>query len=225
MRILLDRFVTFLKHPIILESDVLSIKESVILLFKSVVLYAIFTLSYVVLVAILYFVLNLNITEFGSKTSNILYIVITAPIIEELIFRLPLKKFSKNIFISIGLLAYVFINDHLHVLMAIFLGMAIAFFPYLPFFGKKLELRINSFFKKHYGYIFYFFGFLFGLVHLYNAELFTLDMFLSAFIYVINPLIFGYYLAFIRVCFKFGIIYAIILHSIGNLLLIIPTLF
>ena len=214
----------FLRYPVLLRPDVLSLKGAMSLLVKSIGLYVLFTLLYLGLMAILSFFFNLKISEFGSKTTNWYKYIILAPVIEELIFRLPLRNFFKNIFVAFGLLIYVFAKSYLSFGLAISASVVVMSLPYITIFIGELELKVNSFVYHHYGFLFYFFAFSFGLLHLTNAGPFTSDMYLSAFIYVINPLLIGFYFAFIRIKFKYGIIYSIIIHTLTNFLHFLPSL-
>ncbi|WP_319502118.1 hypothetical protein [uncultured Draconibacterium sp.] len=224
MGIIFKEFVIFLKHPIIEKSDALSFGKSISFIIKSIGLYVIFTLLYAIIVGALYFLLDLKVTDFGSKATQFFKIVIMAPVIEELLFRLPLKNFFKNIFISLGILTFLFLRDNMPLVLAISLGLGVVLLPYVAKFIRKLEGRINSFIYHHYGVLFYFLAFSFGVLHILNSESFTSDLYLSAFIYFIHPLISGLYFAFIRVRLKYGIIYSILVHALTNLLPFLPIL-
>lgn len=183
------------------------------------------TLFYAAVVTILYYWFDLKVTEFGAKKTYFFNVVILAPVIEELIFRLPLRNFFKNIFISVGLLTFVIVKGYVPLLLAILLGLVVALLPYATKLTKEKEENVNSFVVRHYGYLFYFLAISFGVLHILNAEFFTSDMYMSAFIFVINPVLVGLYFAFIRVKLKHGIIYSMILHSLTNLLHYLPAFF
>ncbi len=224
MGIIFSEFIIFLRHPFFLKSDALSVKKSVSFIVKSLGLYVLFTLLYIFIVGIMQFGFNLKITDFGSSSKSILNIVLVAPVFEELIFRLPLRKFFKYIFVSFGLLTYALAKDYLPLTLAIALGFVVVFVPYAARFNREIEVRVNSFVYRHYGYLFYFLAFSFGLLHLLNTETFTTDMYLPAFVYVLNPICVGMFFAFVRVKYKNGIFYAIILHAITNAIHFLPTL-
>jgi len=224
MGTIIKEFVIFLKHPILKKSDALSFGKSISFIIKSIGFYVFFTLLYAAIIAILYFWIDLKVADFNSNSSNFFKIVIMAPIIEELIFRLPLKNFFKNIFISLGLLTYILTKDYMSFPMAISIGLVVAFLPYSTKYSKVVEEKINSFVYNNYVYLFYFLAFSFGILHILNAEILTSDMHLSAFVYVIHPLFSGLFFAFIRVKLKYGIIYSIVIHALTNLFHFIPIM-
>lgn len=224
MRTIFKAFILFLKHPKMLKSDALSFNKAISFIIKSIGVYVVFSLIYTIVLATLYFWIDLKIDDFSSNSSDILKIIFIAPIIEELIFRLPLKNFFKNSFLSLALLSYFLVKDFIPIPLAVLLGLIVALLPYVTQFSKAAEEKVNSFVTKNYAYLFYFLAFSFGLLHVKNAEILTSDMYLSAFLYVIHPLFSGLFFAFIRVKLKYGIIYSIVIHALTNLFHILPAI-
>lgn len=159
-------FLLFLRHPVLIEPDVLSLKRTINFIVKSIGIYVIFTLFYVAIVAILCFWFDLKVTEFSAKKRYFFNFVILAPIIEELIFRLPLRNFFKNIFISVGLLTFVIVKGYVPLLIAILLGLVVALLPYATKLTKEIEENVNSFVVRYFGYLFYFLAISFGILHI-----------------------------------------------------------
>lgn len=88
-------FIALLKHPVLTEPDVLTFLQSVKLIIKGIVFYIFLSIGYILLIAQLSLV-GLDLPELPpAKMSKIYRSVIIAPVVEELIFRLPLRNFIK----------------------------------------------------------------------------------------------------------------------------------
>lgn len=224
MKNILKEYILFLRHPELLKPDVLSLKQSVKLIRDCLGIYLIVLLIFIVLVILMSFISE--IPELPKRKRSELYLVIFfAPLVEELIFRLPLRNFFKNIFVVIGLSIYGIMKIYIDISLAIFIGIIIMALPYIPNLFEALEVKVNIFTKKFYTYIFYLFGLSFGLLHISNIISLTSGMYMIAAIYIFKVIIIGLLFAFIRVKYRFGIIYAIVLHSLTNLIHVFPSLF
>ena len=104
-------------------------------------------------------------------------------------------------------------------------GLVSMVLPYFPKLAGRLEININNFVKQYYGCAFYFFALSFGITHITNLLNISLETNLSILAYLINPLAVGLFFAFVRIKYKNGILYAIILHSLTNLLHYLPAFF
>jgi hypothetical protein len=146
----------------------------------------------------------------GSILKNIFYILLIAPIIEEIIFRLPLNLRKLNLYIGFSLYYFLRIgvefydgnlhNYYFHVKILVLVG--------LWFFIYKIKL---SFLKAHYCLYFYLLVALFAAIHVVNFIDFLPEKY-----YVFIPLlvmpqfIMGVFAGFVRI--KLGFIWSIPLH-------------
>ncbi len=100
--------------------------------------------------------------------------------------------------------------------MVVFLGVLVApFFEELLFRGTMVFFKDSSNFK----YIFYGLTLLFGYIHISNFEITTTTLLLSPLL-VAPQIAVGGLFGFIRV--RFGLIWALLLHSTYNFVLFIP---
>lgn len=120
-------------------------------------------------------------------------VAIAVPILEELIFRLPLRYKYNYLFRPI-----------------VFLISITRLIP-----EEKLKDMIQRYWKRIFKYLFYFLAILFGFIHITNFERFK-DLWAWIPFLTINQLFAGFVLGFIRI--KFGLIWSIIYHSLYNLL-------
>ncbi|HCE57899.1 MAG TPA: hypothetical protein DER09_08785 [Prolixibacteraceae bacterium] len=218
-------FIAFLKHPVLIEPDVLTFLQSIKLIIKGIVFYIFLSIGYILLIALLSLI-GLDLPELpAAKMSKIYRSVIIAPVIEELIFRLPLRNFYKNVFVLGGLFLYIVLKKLIPVPLAAIFGLVSMVLPYFPKLAGRLEININNFVKQYYVGVFYFFAFSFGIAHITNLLNISSETYLSLLVYLINPLAVGLFFAFVRIKYKNGILYAIILHSLTNLLHYLPAFF
>ena len=157
----------------------------------------------------LYFdVTKLNKISYELSLHNFLLVVLIAPILEELGFRLFLKP-KKRVFIPISFtiiiylilfLPYQYINIYIEVIITVILFFIVYYF----------EPELLKLIKKHYVFILYFTALIFSLLHL-NASNF--ESFNE--IYAIPVVLFPYFiyaLSFSYVRMKAGIEFSILLH-------------
>lgn len=143
-------------------------------------------------------------------------LIVLAPILEELFFRLSLRNFFKNIFLSVALLIYAFSKTYLGIPLAIVTALAFAALPYIPRFRNKCEKEVDTFIEKYYPHFFYFVALVFGFMHMGNIIDATLGHYLASPIIVLYQVLMGLLMGFIRVKYKWGILYAIFVHSFFN---------
>jgi len=157
------------------------------------------------------------IPEMPKRTVADAYkLIVMGPILEELIFRLPLRNFFRNVFLSVALLIYAFSKSYLGIPIAIFVALAFAALPYVPGLINKYENVVDSFIEKYYPYFFYLVALVFGFIHMGNLINPTLGHYLVSPIIVQYQILLGLLVGFIRVKYKWGILYAIIIHSFFN---------
>ena len=156
---------------------------------------------------------------------NILRISLVAPIIEELIYRLPLKLTRRNFTISFGVLLFILVRkvDIIYAFSAtaLFLGFMIVSVRKFTDFQSNIKQLVNKYFYV----VFYFQAIMFGVLHLFNFNLDYKYFYLFPF-YVLNYIFIGFFLGYIRVRFKHGIYVCILTHmSMNSLYCIIFSLF
>lgn len=120
-------------------------------------------------------------------------VAMAVPILEELIFRLPLRYKYNYLFRSI-----------------VFLISVTRLIP-----EKKLKDMVQRYWKGIFKYLFYFLAISFGLIHITNFEGFKDQLGWIPFL-TINQLFAGFVLGYIRI--RFGLIWSIIYHSLYNFL-------
>lgn len=201
--ITLNNFVDFLKNPKE-ESNFNAppnskIKSLLILFSLEIVVLSIFS-------GLLKLFESLNLIDIGSnKISDLLFnlpptqlflvVVIVAPVIEELIFRLPLR-FKHNYLFKL-------------VLWIISLTRIVS--------KERLDELIQLFRPAAFRYFFYLMTISFGLIHITNFEGYKNLLVWMPFL-TMNQLFIGCILGFLRI--KFGLIWSIIYHALNNLIFI-----
>lgn len=208
-------FIRFIKKPECITPVSLKFGQIIVLLIKSLLLYLIF-----IVISVVFFIpLSLFdlIPELPKRQlSDSLWIIGIGPIIEEMIFRFPLKNFFKNIFISIAILFFVFVKKHIGIPLTALIALLIALLPYILTSKNEGERIINSLVKNNYPYFFYFITFFFGFLHLSNLNNLTSSHYIVSPVIVLYQILLGLYLGFLRVKYKWGIILSILVHAIFN---------
>jgi len=212
---LLKSFLFYLKKPELSDPVSLTFKQSINLLINSIPIYFIFIFCFVILfIPLAIFDLIPELPP--RQLSDIKWIIVFGPVIEELIFRLPLRNFFKNIFIALALGFYALGKSHLGIGLSIALGIVILLLPYIPGFISRFEDAINNFIKKYFVLFFYLIAVIFGFMHITNLETIRTSDILFSPVIVAYQLFLGLYLGFIRIKYKGGIFYAILLHAFFN---------
>jgi len=219
------KFSTFIINPQYPKVEEISIKQSVQVLLHSLLWYYSFAIVASIMFALplMQFGLWPKPPHFGS--ASFFDMVLLAPFIEELAFRLPLRCFYRNVFISFGLVFYSFTNKEIGGYLSGSIAIAMMGLPYMINKIGKIETRINNIFEKYFKYFFYFSIILFAALHLTNLENLKFENYLISPFIVSFQIGLGFILGFIRVNYKFGIIYSILAHSLINFLLALPMLF
>jgi hypothetical protein len=145
----------------------------------------------------------------------ILKISLVLPIIEELIFRLPLKISKINLATPLCIILFLFLHK-LSIYLAIFLP--IVSFVILFFWLKQdsnLFCEVNFLHTKYFSYIFYIQALIFGFLHLTNFRLDFKYIYLFPF-FIINHILVGCFFGYLRVRYNDGIILCISAHVVVN---------
>jgi len=157
-------------------------------------------------------------------TVALLIACIVAPLLEESLFRWPLRGGYLPIYFMCFTLALVtdyFINST-YLKWPIYI---VFFFISLIVRGyfKRMNIRRRVVFQRQsFGSLFYYSATIFGLIHLTNIKDLTLSD--PAFIiFVISQFFSGLSMGYMRI--KYGLIYSILLHSIFNFIMILLEFF
>lgn len=168
---------------------------------------------------------NENISKkFGSYTFFV--IIFAGPLIEEIVFRLPLKLQRFSIGLSLSIIAFRSLGGSMwsmdlnssftYYRFAIALAVFLLIVKFLPS-GWMEVIK-----KKYFKYFFYLTTLYFGLGHISNYEPYNYDVFLFYPLFVLPQLIAGFFFAFIRM--KHGFISGLAVHSLNNFLSSLPRL-
>lgn len=156
--------------------------------------------------------------EIYLSSINILKISLLLPIIEELIFRLPLKISKLNFVIPLSLLFFLFLIKLVNIYFSLTIAL-LFFFSLALSINKKFSIlyTLGRIFTSHFKVIFYIQALAFGILHLTN---FNLDYrYIIIFpLLIINQLFTGCYLGYLRIRFNLGIYVCIFTHMLINTL-------
>jgi hypothetical protein len=156
----------------------------------------------------------------ASANRSFFFFLVFAPIVEEIIFRLPLKIKKLNLFISLAV-AFLFFYYLSAISSMATLKFFLIFIPYLICLGFLIFFVVKTSFLENFKekyYIFYFYGLsvIFGLLHLTNfIEDVPNKLILFSPIFTFFQIISGVFLSYTRI--KYGLIWSIALHMIINL--------
>lgn len=155
----------------------------------------------------------------SHKTHSFFYVVIFGPIVEEIIFRLPINLNKSNLLISISfLLGLIFTvnsiifktSDLIYLNYFQFLIITIISFSILKisFRNLKDELNISTTF------LFYFLSLSFSILHLLNFQTLVLENYLIYLIYIFYIFIESCAFGYLR-C-NYGFFSGLLLHILKN---------
>jgi hypothetical protein len=160
---------------------------------------------------------NLYPPQSGSYNGNltILKLTLLFPIVEELIFRLPLRFSRFNLSLSSCLILFLLFNKQ-YPYLSLTLPVITFLFLFLVLREDSNILRFaEDQFKKHLVLLFYFQALIFGFLHLANFNLDLSRFYLFPLLilnFVFSGLIFGY----LRVKYNYGIYVCIATHIVNN---------
>ena len=144
--------------------------------------------------------------------------VVMAPLLEESIFRLPLRAFWINLFIAAALISLGALGavSNPSMLAALLAGGVI-----IAIYAKDKGSRLNTLqnlYNRYSRFIFYAIAILFGTAHIanYDPEVWR---FLP--ILVLPQVVIGLLLGFVRL--RYGLNWAILLHALHNGCLLLPV--
>jgi hypothetical protein len=159
---------------------------------------------------------NMKIT-FGKLT--FLMVVIVAPFLEELIFRLPLNLRKMAFAIAVFILVYRFSGNHIYgVNLAdskFYSNSAIALVAALLVYGFLPDKLLQTLKGKNFRYFFYLSALIFGLVHISNFYVPGFSAFVFYPLFVLPQMIMGLLIGGTRM--RYGFLYGFLLHALINL--------
>jgi hypothetical protein len=220
-RIDIQDFIAFLKNPGLEEHyKINSISIFLRLVWKSfIVLMLIDIIAGILIVFPLrYFNLFPLLREFKFTPSNILKATLIFPIIEELIFRLPLRISKIYLATSFSLIILLVLNKWCfsNFYLALSFSLVLFLLLYMGITRESSSLdRLTTFFTNHFWVVFYFQAIIFGFLHLKNYIVDFRYFYLLPFIvisYISKGCLFGY----LRVRYTFGIYLCIASHIVAN---------
>ena len=214
-------FITFLKNPSSGEYyEINSVSSFLKLVWKSffVLMGIDIIIGILIVIPLRYFNLYPSLNEFKFTPVNILKITIISPVIEELIFRLPLRISKINLAVSFSLIIFLvlkrwcFFNIYLSLSCS-----SILFFSLYLYFRKGINIyyKLSFFLTHHFRQFFYFMALVFGILHLTNYRVDFRYFYLFPF-FAINYLVSGFFWGYLRVRYTYGIYLCIASHIFVN---------
>jgi len=215
-----EKLLTFIKKPsLCIEKSNISGNAFLKLLF----------LFYMILIPASAFIFILDIFEIlpsnriedpDATLNSLAYIIFLAPLLEELVFRLPLRLTKTTLSISLAVFFIVviklfFIQEYNYIIYLLSIPLFIIINGLLSY-KKNIYLKIKTFWEKHFLYVFYFFSMIFGLSHLFNYNEIHWWMILSSPLLTLPHIIMGFFLGFIRL--NYGFLYSFLFHATINLI-------
>jgi len=214
-------FWTFIKNSNSVEQiDINTFPDFIKLAWKSICILLVFdfVLGIFIVTPLKFYNIYPSIKEIEFTRLRILSIALFLPLLEELIFRLPLRISINNILISLGVFFYFFIR--LCFMSKRVIAISCSFIIVLgmqQLFKKKSEIfsTILRTIKNRFWVFFYVQALLFGFLHLtnYNLDFKYIYLFpLVALSYIIPGIFWGY----LRVRYSSGIYLCIVSHIAVN---------
>jgi len=214
---------SFLVHPRINDQTIsLDLNQSVMLVMKMIILY----LGLAILTSLLFLPILRNLDLLPerslilSKIPISFKIVFFVPVFEEIIFRLSLRFSKYNLFLSLATLHFTLFYHTYSLLVLSVITFTIALIPNLRMIPETFFSKLELIWTKYFPFVFYSLAISFGLVHLSNFANLRLVHYLLFPLIVGNQILMGLIFGYVRVTFKNGFIYGVLLHFLINLPLI-----
>jgi hypothetical protein len=142
--------------------------------------------------------------------------VIYAPIMEEVIFRLPLISDPVNISLSISTIVALILHKVFKGIFPIIVFLML--FCIITQVASTYKLNLVSFWNKNFKYIFYSLSIVFGLVHIGNFKYIDMSQYFMVPVLILPQLILGFILSFTRLYYKKGFLICVFIHCLMNLI-------
>lgn len=159
-----------------------------------------------------------SLKEINLTPINILKLSLLLPIIEELIFRLPLRISKVNFVTSFTVIIFLLLYKLCKSNIYLAISLSFILFLFLYFLIKEESSILNKlsvYFTKYFGIVFYFQALIFGFLHLTNYIIDFKYFYLFP-LFVISYISAGCFWGYIRVRYTFGIYICIISHIVIN---------
>jgi len=214
-------FITFLTNPSPGEHyEINSISNFLRLVWKSFLVLMVIDIiaGILIVIPLRHFNLFPSLREFKLSVSNILKITLIFPIVEELIFRLPLRISKINLATSFSLMIFAVSNKWCfsNIYLALSFSIALFILLYIGTLRESSFLDIfTSYLTNHFWRFFYFQSLFFGFLHITNYIVDFRYFYLFPFIvlsYIFKGFLFGY----LRIRFTYGIYLSIATHVVVN---------
>lgn len=217
---MLRDFYFFFINPQVGESPIyLNLNKSILLITKMILFY--YGLSLLTMTLFLPILKYLDLfPQKGLRLSQIplsFKLIFFVPIIEETVFRLSLKFSKQNIFLSLAALQFILLYHTYSLFFLIIISLTIALIPYMRLIPETFYSRLGLIWKNYFPLVYYGLALCFGLVHLSNFQNLRIAHYLLFPLIVSNQIIMGLIFGYVRVTFKNGFIYSILLHFLINL--------
>jgi len=205
---------SFLVHPRINDQPIsLDLNQSAILVTKMILFY----FGIAILSMALYFDLFPERSLIFSKIPLSFKIIFFVPVFEEIIFRLSLKFSKYNLFLSLATLHFTLFYHTYSLIVLSVISFVIALIPNLRMIPETFFSRLELIWTKYFPFVFYSLAISFGLVHLSNFANLRLAHYLLFPLIVGNQIFMGLIFGYVRVTFKNGFIFGVLLHFLINL--------
>lgn len=157
-----------------------------------------------------------------------LSMVIITPLIEEIMFRLPIRFSKWNITISFLVLSYGFMTVVIfdtryfdvgnHFITRI--GVAVLVSIIVFYLSKLYQEKLQKFWEKYFRFMLYFFCFFFAFLHITNYDDITTRILLLTPLLTLSQLVGAFSYSFVRMKYGFGV--GVLLHSMKNFIVLLP---
>lgn len=221
---MVEKFITYIKKPsICIEQSNISCNSFLKLLL----------LFYIILIPASAFIFILHVFEIlpsnrvedsDASLNSLAFIIFLAPLLEEFVFRLPLR-FSKitlsgslSVFFIVVIKLF-YIQDGNYIIYFLSIPLSVIFYGLLSY-KINIYLKIKVFWEKHFSYVFYFVALIFGLSHLFNYNEIYLWMIVSSPFLTLPHIVMGLFLGFIRI--NYGFFYSFLFHVTINFISSVP---
>ena len=214
-------FIIFLKNPSLEKQfDIKSLSLFLRLVWKSflILLAGDLILGLVFCGPLIYFNLFPSVKGINFSLLNILKISLFYPIVEELIFRLPLRSSKFNLVISFSILISLLVIKRLVSNFYLAISLSLILYFSLSLFFQKDSLRfikLINFFTLKFRLVFYFQALLFGFLHLTNYNI-EIKYFYIFPLFIMNYIFSGCFWGYLRVRYANGIYLCIASHILIN---------
>jgi hypothetical protein len=214
-------FIKFLRDPSLgKQFDIKSISAFLKLVWISflILLGIDIATGFLILTPLRHFNLLPVLKEINLNPFNFLKATLLLPIIEELIFRLPLRISKVNVITSFSIIIFLFM--HKLCISNIYLAISLSIMLFLSLYlciKEEFNIlnKLTIFFTNHFRLIIYSQALIFGFLHLTNYKVDFKYFYLFP-LFSISNISSGYLWGYIRVRYTFGIYVCIASHIAVN---------